>query len=133
MYVNIQYTSLSSLYLLSSLLNLSSNYFFFLPQSNLNYSLSEIKVEDGYVGKTMNSVSDNLRINTGEAVGVVVRVKDSEKSKIKTISTTLNEILQKKQNYEVGMYVCMYVCDNNIEKYVKYVSGSKALIALIQG
>ena len=74
----------------------------------MNYSLSEIKVEDGYVGKTMNSVSDNLRINTGEAVGVVVRVKDSEKSKIKTISTTLNEILQKKQNYEVCMYVCMY-------------------------
>lgn len=52
----------------------------------------------------MNSVSDNSRINTGEAVGVVVRVKDSEKSKIKTNSTTLNENLQKKQNYEVCMF-----------------------------
>ena len=51
----------------------------------------------------MNSVSDNSRMNTGEAVGVVVRVKDSEKSKIKTNSTTLNENLQKKQNYEVCM------------------------------
>lgn len=71
----------------------------------MNYSLSEIKVEDGYVGKTVNSVTDNSLIHTGEAVGVVVRVKDSEISKIKTISTTLNENLQQKQNYEVCVFV----------------------------
>ena len=98
-----QYTSSSSQHLFLLFFN-SSNLFYFFFQSNLRYSLSEIKVEDGYVGKTVNSVSDNSRINTGEAVGVVVRVKDSEKSKIKTNSTTLNENLQKKQNYEVCMW-----------------------------
>ena len=98
--------------------------FFCLSQSNLNYALSEIKVEDGYVGKTVNSVSDNSRINTGEAVGVVVRVKDSEKSQIKTISTTLNENLQKKQNYEVCVYVCDYIFLNHIQS----VQVSKALL-----
>ena len=74
---------------------------FHSKQSNLNYSLSEIKVEDGYVGKSVNSVTDNSRNNTGGAVGVVVRVKDSEKSKLRTNSRTVNENLQNKQNYEV--------------------------------
>ena len=77
-------------------------FFFCFLQSNLNYSLSEIKVEDGYVGKTVNSVPDNSRNNnTGGAVGVVVRVKDVEKTNSKTNTTTENETLQKKQNYEV--------------------------------
>ena len=68
----------------------------------MNYSLSEIKVEDGYVGKTVNLVPDNSRNNnTGGAVGVVVRVKDIEKSNLKTNTTIENETLQKKQNYEV--------------------------------
>ena len=75
--------------------------FFCLSQSNLNYALSEIKVEDGYVGKTVNSIPDNSRDNTGGAVGVVVRVKDSETTKLKANTTTVNENLQKKQNYEV--------------------------------
>ena len=68
----------------------------------MNYSLSGIKVEDGYVGKTVNLVPDNSRNNnTGGAVGVVVRVKDIEKTNLKTNTTIENETLQKKQNYEV--------------------------------
>ena len=70
----------------------------------MNYSLSEIKVEDGYVGKTVNSAPENTRNNnTGGAVGVVVRVKDVEKTNLKTNTTIENETLQKKQNYEVSV------------------------------
>jgi hypothetical protein len=72
----------------------------------LNYSLSEIKVEDGYVGKTVNSVPDNSRNNnTGGAVGVVVRVKDIEKTNSKSNTTIESETLQKKQNYEVRIFL----------------------------
>ena len=50
----------------------------------------------------MNLVPDNSRNNnTGGAVGVVVRVKDIEKTNLKTNTTIENETLQKKQNYEV--------------------------------
>lgn len=72
----------------------------------MNYSLSEIKVEDGYVGKTVNSVPDNSRNNnTGGAVGVVVRVKDIEKTNSKSNTTIESETLQKKQNYEVRIFL----------------------------
>ena len=76
----------------------------------MNYSLNEFKVEDGYVGKTVNSVPDNSRNNnTSGAVGVVVRVKDVEKTNLRTNTTIENETLEKKENYEARIIVHVYM------------------------
>ena len=71
-------------------------------------TLSQVKVEHGYVGKTVNTEFDEKQNNANLDIGVLVKAEKSNSTSNSGQKNHFDESVEKKENYEV--FFCYFYC-----------------------
>ena len=78
--------------------------FYLSHQNNLKRTLSQVKVEHGYVGKSVNTEFDENQNKANLDIGVLVTVEKSNSASNSGQKSYFDESVEKKENYEVILF-----------------------------